>query len=60
VGNSCIIAPNGKFLSGPVEAKEQIIYAEIDLKDIIHAKRMFDATGHYARPDVFEFNLRKK
>jgi len=60
VGNSCIIAPNGKILAGPVEAKEQIVYAEIDLKDIIHAKRMFDATGHYARPDVFEFGLRKK
>jgi nitrilase len=60
VGNSCIIAPNGKILAGPVEAKEQIVYAEIDLKDIIHAKRMFAATGHYARPDVFEFGLRKK
>jgi len=59
VGNSCVIAPNGKFLAGPIEAKEQIVYAEIDLTDIIYAKRMFDVAGHYARPDVFEFGVRR-
>jgi len=58
-GNSCIIAPSGKFLAPPLEAEEGILYAEVDLNDIIAVKRMFDATGHYARPDVFEFGLRK-
>jgi len=57
VGNSCIIGPNGKLLAGPLEGKEAILYAEIDLKEIIHAKRMFDATGHYSRPDVFDFGF---
>ena len=57
VGNSCIIAPNGKILAGPLEAEEGILYAEIDLNDIIKAKRMFDAVGHYARPDVFQFEV---
>ena len=56
-GNSCIIGPNGKILAGPLEAKEGILYAVIDLNDIIAAKRMFDATGHYARPDCFEFKI---
>jgi len=59
VGNSCIIAPNGKILAGPLEAKEDILYADIDLSEIIAAKRMFDAVGHYARPDVFEFKVKK-
>ena len=59
-GNSCIIGPNGKILAGPLEAKEGILYAVIDLNNIIAAKRMFDATGHYARPDVFHFELRKQ
>jgi len=54
VGNSCIIGPNGKFLAEPLEAEEGILYAEIDLNDIIAAKRMFDVSGHYARPDVFD------
>ncbi len=58
-GNSCIIAPNGQFLAGPLEAEEGILYADIDLQDMLAAKRMFDATGHYARPDVFEFGWRK-
>ena len=58
IGNSCIIAPNGKIIAGPLEAKEGIIYADIDLNEIIAAKRSFDAVGHYARPDVFEFSVK--
>ena len=58
VGNSAIIAPNGQFLAGPLEAKEGILYADIDLQQIIKAKRMFDVVGHYSRPDVFSFNVK--
>jgi len=57
IGNSCIVAPNGKIIAGPLEAQKGILYADINLNDIIAAKRMFDVVGHYARPDVFEFNL---
>jgi nitrilase len=56
-GNSCIIAPNGKILAGPLEAEEGILYAVIDLQQIIAAKRMFDVAGHYARSDVFNFSV---
>lgn len=58
VGNSCIINPQGKIISGPLEAKEGILYANIDLNEIISAKRMFDVVGHYARPDVFKFKVK--
>ena len=57
-GNSCIVAPNGKIIVGPLEAKEGILYADINLNDIIAAKRMFDVVGHYARPDVFDFKVK--
>lgn len=57
-GNSTIIAPNGKILAGPLEAEEGVLMAEIDLRDIIKAKRMFDVVGHYARPDVFKFGIK--
>jgi len=60
VGNSCIIAPNGKLLAGPIEGEEGILYADIDLQQIIAVKRMFDVVGHYSRPDVFEFNVNNK
>ena len=58
VGNSAIIAPNGQVLAGPLEAEEGVLYAEIDLDQVIKAKRMFDAVGHYSRPDVFTFNVK--
>jgi nitrilase len=48
------VVPNGEFIVGPSENKEEILYAEIDLGVITKAKRMFDVTGHYARPDVFK------
>ena len=57
-GNSCIVAPNGKIITGPLEAEKGILYADIDLNDIIAAKRMFDVFGHYARNDVFEFKVK--
>lgn len=60
VGNSAIIAPNGKILAGPLEAEEGILYAELDLKEIIKSKRMFDVVGHYARTDVFSFKVRSE
>jgi nitrilase len=60
IGNSCILAPNGKILSGPLEAEEGILYADIDLNQIIEAKRMFDSVGHYSRPDIFSFNVKTR
>lgn len=57
-GRSCVIHPSGEVVAGPVEAKEELLIAEIDLADIAAAKRMFDVAGHYARNDVFQFGLR--
>jgi len=59
-GNSCIINPRGEYISGPVEKKEEILYATIDLNEITASKRMFDAAGHYARPDIFKFVVDRK
>ena len=56
-GNSCIIDPMGKVLAGPVDSSQEILYADLDLDLIPAAKRMFDAAGHYARPDVFRFEV---
>lgn len=59
-GNSCIINPKGDFIAGPVEMKEEIIYADIDLKLVSASKRMFDVAGHYARADVFKFKVNQE
>jgi nitrilase len=58
-GNSCIIDPRGEYVAGPLSEKEEILYAELDLSQIPAAKRMFDVTGHYARPDVFDYEINK-
>jgi nitrilase len=58
-GNSCIVGPDGKVLAGPLIAEEGILYADIDLRDVIACKRRFDSVGHYARPDVFKFEVIK-
>lgn len=58
-GNSCIISPKGQFLAGPLNEKEGILYADLNMSEIIEAKRMFDVAGHYSRPDVFNFSIKK-
>lgn len=58
-GNSCIINPRGDIIAGPSSNKQEILYAEIDLNLIAKSKRMFDVTGHYARPDVFRYEINK-
>jgi len=58
-GNSCIIGPNGRVIAGPMEGEEGILYAELDLQQVTASKRMFDAAGHYARPDVFKFEVKR-
>lgn len=58
-GGSCIIAPDGKFITQPVFDKEEIIIAEIDLREITKEKMTLDVTGHYNRDDVFELKLKR-
>ena len=58
-GNSCIVDPKGQYLAGPLKEKKGILYADLNMNDIIEAKRMFDVAGHYSRPDVFNFSITK-
>jgi nitrilase len=52
-GGSAIYGPLGDGLAGPLWDEEGILVAELDLGEIARSKFDFDATGHYARPDVF-------
>jgi nitrilase len=60
IGNSCIINPKGEYVCGPVSKKKEILFGEIDFSLIAASKRMFDVSGHYARPDVFQFSVRQQ
>ena len=52
-GGSAIYGPLGDPVAGPLWDKEGVLFAELDLGEIARSKFDFDATGHYARPDVF-------
>jgi len=60
VGNSAIVNPNGEFIAGPSKMKEEILYAEIDLKQLRASKWILDVAGNYARPDIFKFTINRK
>ena len=53
-GGSAIVSPLGGFVAGPLYDREGILFAELDLGEIIRGKVDFDVVGHYARPDVFQ------
>lgn len=57
-GGSCVIAPNGDFLTVPVFDTESIIYAEVDPNRADEESMTLDVTGHYHRAELFEFGVR--
>lgn len=59
-GASCIVAPMGEMLAGPVFGEAAILTAELDPALIARGKYDFDAAGHYARPDIFELKVDRR
>ncbi len=52
-GGAAIIEPtSGDVIAGPLYDGEGIVVADCDLGACLHAKRWFDAVGHYSREDV--------
>lgn len=54
-GGSAIIGPDGKYLVEPVYDEPRVIVAELDLTRNRQEQMTLDVTGHYHRPDTFEF-----
>ena len=57
-GGSCVFGPDGALIAGPVFDREAIVLADLDLERIAEESMALDVTGHYDRPDVFEFRVR--
>jgi nitrilase len=52
-GGAAIVEPTwGEVIAGPLYDEEGIVIADCDLREGLHAKRWFDAVGHYSRQDV--------
>jgi nitrilase len=52
-GDSVIVDPLGHIVAGPAHGVEAILYADANPDEALHARRGFDAVGHYGRADVF-------
>ena len=56
-GGSVVISPLGRVLAGPLYDREGILYAELDLAEVVRSRFDFDAVGHYSRPDIFQLHV---
>lgn len=56
-GGSAVIAPDGRYLAGPVYDVETVVVADCDLSEITRESMTLDVSGHYSRPDVFELTV---
>jgi len=56
-GNSVICNPNGEIVAGPLRHEEGMLAADVDLTRVAETRRLFDPTGHYHRPDVFQLTV---
>ena len=54
-GGSAIIGPDGAYVQAPVYDEERVLVAELDLGRIREESMTLDVTGHYHRPELFEF-----
>lgn len=56
-GGSVIVSPYGAVLSGPLFDREGILYADLDMTQIVRSRLDLDVAGHYARADVFRLHV---
>lgn len=60
-GWSAVVHPFCNVLAGPVTSeKEELVTAEVDLKDLGMVKVWVDADGHYSRPEILQFGWDKE
>lgn len=60
-GGSCAIGPDGNFLLEPQYGTEGIIYLTLPpLADLYPEKMNLAVSGHYQRPDVFQYTVNRQ
>lgn len=60
-GCSAIFGPDGRRMSKELpETEEGILYANLELDDVLKAKQFLDTCGHYSRPDMLYLGVDKR
>ncbi|MFQ6011163.1 MAG: hypothetical protein ACE5KG_03215, partial [Nitrososphaerales archaeon] len=57
---SCVIGPDGRYIAGPLEKGEGVVYADVEIEKIIDAKMLQDLVGHYNRFDIFKLQVSRQ
>lgn len=58
-GGSSIIGPDGQYLLEPQYDLDGTFYCEMDdMERVIRESMTLDVSGHYQRPDIFDFRLK--
>jgi nitrilase len=58
-GDAVVYKPFGGIHAGPMHQEKGTLIAEIDVEAARCSRRKFDASGHYARPDVFSLSVNR-
>ena len=58
-GDAVVYRPFGGQLAGPMHQEKGFLLADIDPSEARASRRKFDASGHYARPDVFNLTVNR-
>ena len=58
-GGSAIVGPDGRYLVEPVYEEARLLVAELPLRRLREECMTLDVTGHYHRPELFEFAVRE-
>ncbi|MDH3499217.1 MAG: carbon-nitrogen hydrolase family protein [Acidimicrobiia bacterium] len=59
-GGTMIVAPDGTVINGPKRDEETIVYADVELSQLLAERHNFDPTGHYSRSDVLRLNVNRR
>lgn len=54
-GGSAVVGPDGRYLVEPVYDRAEIVMAQLDLRRTSEEAMTLDVTGHYHRPELFDF-----
>ena len=55
--HTAVVSPEGRHLAPPLTQGEGMVVADCDMALVTKRKRMMDAVGHYASPDLLQLHL---
>lgn len=59
-GDAVVYKPFGSIIAGRMHQEKGLLIAELNVAAARASRRKFDASGHYARPDVFTLTVNRK